>query len=758
MKKTCFLLFISSVFIFPFSFLHAQDIIPENKVISVDSLQYYLKADVKNALEKNGKISQAELAEYFRKKFSERYYYNWQYFPKRFSEYVQLYHQKGSIEKNAAEFMGKFPASAHWILPFNYLNGGKVDVYHFRHFVRQHKMLDVAFEYFLDNDNPKYINYFVKQMESLNTALETGKYERIKNGNGVYEDFRSGKRIFYWLTVHNMFLGQKAYTNQDQLTTIATLLQHAEHLYKHNTKFAPGNHQTKGMSALAVISILLRDFKGTNLWYNRAMSLLQDHLLKEVNKDGFQSERSIHYHMVDITNYFYVYQLAKRNNIAVNKIWKSKLYSMFTSLTKLAYPDKMGPVLEDDTDDPWAERTNISGTMSLGYLLFDDPVIGYFASKKIDAQFYWFLSGTQLSQLSNIKRKKPSYLSLSFTETKYYVMRQGWDQNDQMMVISAGLNKKKPDHQQGDMLGIQAVAFGHVILPNYQVRYSLPDYELFKNSLVKNVALVDSELQGRDYVTNKGKSGFGKFKILPVPSTILWQTNKNFDLYVGSHNGFNNIGVSYYRQVIYVRNNFWIVKDNLVSKTPHTYKQVWQGHYTKEEYPNLLQSSFSDGTGSNILQLHKVSGIYCSGVRGKQWTIETKKGRSKFSFITVIYPFKNYLNSISVTEKGKKPNLNGWRINDITFKAKGETLTSISKNHDSYLFDVKYIKIRNVQILFANKTDVFIQIKKNSFIIHAIGYKQTAVKILGVNKVDLNNNYVGNKLTLKPGSVFKCEE
>ena len=760
MKKKFVLFFILSLSLFPCSFLKGQNVIPANRVINIDSLQYFLKKNVRNILEKDGKISEADLAEYFKKKFSERYYYNWQTVPKRFRGYVQLYHQKGSIEKNAAGFMGKFPASAHWILPFNYLNGGKVDVYHFRHFVRQKKMLDVAFQYFLSNNNPKYINYFVKQMKSLNTALETGKYAKIKNGNGVYEDFRAGKRIFYWLTVHNMFLGQKAYTNRDQLTTIATLLQHAEFLYEHNTKFRPGNHQTKGMSALAVISILLRDFKGTNLWYNRAMSLLQDHLLKEVNKDGFQSERSIHYQMVDITNYFYVYQLAKKNGITENKILGEKLFSMFTALAKLAFPDKTGPVLQDDTDNPWAERTNISGTMALGYVLFRNPVFGYFAAKNVSPDFYWFLSGNQLSELSNIHQKEPPYRSLEFPETKYYVMRQGWKPGDQMMVISAGLNKRKPDHQQGDMLGIQAVANGHVILPNYEVRYSLPDYELFKNSLVKNVALINHQLQGRDYVSNPGKSGFGKFLNLPVPSTILWQTNKNFDIFIGSHNGFNNLGVNYYRQVIYVRNNFWIVKDNFLSKTPHNYKQVWQGHYTKEKYPNLLQSSFSDGSGCNILELHKVSDVYCSGVRGKQWTIDEKKGASTFSFVTVIYPFKGYLQSISVASQGNTPDINGWLVDKLDFGADGKDLKSISKNNTSYLFGVKDIKIKNLRVMFANKTDLFLQkLNGGEVVIRALGFQKVEVKVTGAKTIYLNDQKSStNEINLFPGGELKCLE
>ena len=113
------------------------------------------------------------------------------------------------------------------------------------------------------------------------------------------------------------------------------------------------------------------------------MKLLEEHLVKEINNDGFQFERSVHYHISDIGNYYYVYQLAKTSNIEVNPFWEEKLKSLFTTLTKIAFPDKSAPVLQDDTDNPWAEKNDISGALTLGYLLFEDPSMGYFANNYV---------------------------------------------------------------------------------------------------------------------------------------------------------------------------------------------------------------------------------------------------------------------------------------------------------------------------------------------------------------------------------------
>ena len=46
----------------------------------------------------------------------------------------------------------------------------------------------------------------------------------------------------------------------------------------------------------------------------------------------------------------------------------------------MAYPDTSAPVVQDDTDFPWAEKNDISKALTLGYLLFEDPLMGFFAN------------------------------------------------------------------------------------------------------------------------------------------------------------------------------------------------------------------------------------------------------------------------------------------------------------------------------------------------------------------------------------------
>ncbi|MFC2110628.1 heparinase II/III family protein, partial [Bacteroidota bacterium] len=675
------------------------------------------------------KTSEKDLARYFREKYSERYFYDWKTFDSRYATYQKLYPTQENYHKERAQdHLSKFTSSTSWLLPFSYTNGNAVNAYALRHLARQHKMVDIA----LSKNNKEHLDYFLGQMHSLNEALHENKYEKIKDGNGIYEAFRSGYRVLNWLQIHAVFLSNKNYSDKDQLTTVATLLQHGAHLFANNKSFTPGNHQTRGLSALAMLSIIFNDFEDSQIWFEHSMKLLKEHLDKEINDDGFQFERTVHYHMSDILNYFYVYRLVLNNNITIDNTWEEKLKSLFISLCKIAYPDASAPVFSDDTDEPWAEKNDISNALTLGYLLFNNPTMGYFAKPNVSPQLFWHLNPKQLNSLKNIESKTPSYGSLNFPTTGYYFMRQGWKKNDKMLVVSAGLDKDKPDHQHGDMLGIQAMANGKVILPNYQVRYSLKDLGLFKNSLVKNVALVDDELQGKKYTSNQGGSGFGKFKNLPQPTTIGWTINNTLDFYAGSHDGFENIGVKYSRQIVYIKNDFWIVKDNFSSKKAHNYKQVWQGHYSHENAPNLLRSTFDNGTGLDIYQLNTVDKFITSGKRGKNWTIVSKEGQNNFSFITVLSPFSNYEKRID--EEKDIPAIIGWKKNSSKWKAIGEQAISLSKENQALFFCVKQLQFEKINIEFSNNSDVLLKLNGQHLEIQSLSDKIINAFIAGVNE------------------------
>lgn len=584
------------------------------------------------------------LAAHLRAAYAQRYYFDWRETDRRFGVYQGRFSGKRAGHAQMRDIhMGLYPAYARWKLPYENLEGKPVTAYELRHLARQHKVLDMAFMHLYEDRNPVYVDYFVEQMRSLNDAFLAGEYEDDEGGNGVYESFRAGYRVINWLQVHAFFLGSARYDDAAQLDLVRTMLHLGASLHPRIQAFRHGNHQTRGSVALAMIAIMFRDYAGTDVWLADAIANLGEHLQREVNADGFQFERSIHYHVGDIFNYFRVLQLAQLNGIAVPGDWRSRLKGMFDSMAVMARPDRRLPVFQDDTNSPWAEHNKMADFMLLGSVLFDDPVINYFAAKSVDADSYWLLREVQIEKLAGLERARPATGSAELADTGYYVMRDGWGKGGLHMAITAGLSEHKPDHQHGDMLGVVAWARGQEILPNYQVRYSLPDFEYFKNSLVKNVAMVDDIPHGIGWRSNRGGSGFGKWDKLPQPRVISWLKNDDWDFFAGSHDGYDDIGVGYFRKVFFLKGLGWVVRDIFESSGgEHRYQQVWQGHYSDEGGGNHHRATFADGSGLEILQLGgQAASVTTSNRRGKGNLVYSMRGEAG-EYTTLLYPHESF--------------------------------------------------------------------------------------------------------------------
>ncbi|MRT92499.1 heparinase II/III family protein [Ancylomarina sp. 16SWW S1-10-2] len=755
LKSLCFF-----ILLFPFTLSAQEPIVPYDHILTNGEFVELLDVDADGALKKiqtayhAGKEDKAlkMLTEYFKNKLSDRYFFSSKNFSQRFEEYNKMYSGRLAYhQKKAEQHLDLYPAYTSWKIPFTNLKGEEVSSYPYRHLTRQHKAGDIALLFYYTG-NTDYLHYIPSQAKSLNEAFDKNEFETIEDGNGAYEAYRAGNRMYNWLFVHQCLLASDQYTWQEQLVMIKTFLHTGAKLYHHNPKYNEGNHQTRGMSALGMLAILFKEIKGADAWWTRATDRLEEHLEKEVYADGFQFERSVHYHIDDIDNYFYPYQLAKLNGVKLNPIWDQRLKAMFDVLVKIAMPTKNAPVLQDDTDSPWAEYNEIDDIMSLGVALFASKECKYFASKKLPSKYYWLLNGTQVEEFKNIKKLKPKVSSTELEETGYYIMRDGWNRDDLFMIISAGLTKEKPDHQHGDMLGLQAYAYGNMILPNYQVRYYLTDLEEFKNSWTKNVGLVDSIPQGREWNGNKGGSGFGKWGKLPVPKVIAWNKDKEVDFFIGTHDGYQDLSVETYRQVFFLKDGFWLVRDHFISKNgKHKYQQVWQGHYSAENKAHV-RSVFPNGAGLDIIQLGEIpNSIKKGSARGKGRVVLETKSALEATYSTLLYPFKGFEERIQSAEKYEKLKLNDWTIinsNEVINNADIESNASLvlSKKKIHILFDVQSIEFKSgEEISLDRKSDLILKRENGAWYITNCGISEV--------RLTISNHYVD----LKPGKSVNIE-
>lgn len=622
------------------------------------------------------------LAAYLKEQASDRFYFDWKKFRNRFQEYQDQYSgEKVGHYQQAELHRSLYPADTEWELPFKNLLGEDVTAYELRHLARQQKSDDNALVYYYSGEDTTYLNYWVRQMADLNEAFAADAYD--DEGNGIYERYRAGRRMQNWLLAHHSYLASENYGWEEQLLFIRTALHHAAQMAERTEEFSYGNHHTKGLVGLFQIVTSFPDFRGMEQWQQQALSGLELHLQREVNDDGFQFERSVHYHKGDIDNYFWVYQLGKINNVNMSALFEKRIQALFDALVKIAQPNKRTPVLQDDTDRAYAENNKLGRIMTVGTILFEEPTYRYFCSGNIPADLYWFLREQQLTQVKAIQPKPPAMGSVALEETGYYVMRNGWADNSKQMVISAGISDQKPDHQHGEMMSLTAYANGYEILPNYQVHYDIPTYRYWKNSWVKNVALVDSIPLGRGWQGNEGGSGFGKWETLPNPTVNVWKADSSFDYFNGSHDSYDSRGINYSRDVLFLKDGFWVVQDNFTSNEPHEYQQIWQGHYTVEPPGKSLRSSLNNGHGLMILPVTDVDEVRFGGLHGKENAMYVSEGKMNYNQTTVLFPYESYRELRAIEKSGTKLTINDWVIQSNTNR---ESITGKNMNSDAETF------------------------------------------------------------------------
>ncbi len=211
----------------------------------------------------------------------------------------------------------------------------------------------------------------------------------------------------------------------------------------------------------------------------------------------------------------------------------------------------------------------------------------------------------------------PSFTSIAFPYSGYYVLRDGWRKDDAYCLFKA--SPRAQGHANRDNTTVTISAYGRdLLIMSGAAGYGAdPFAPYFISSLSRNTIAVDGQGQGR--------AGSGAIATPDHPLANRWLTSATFDYAEGAYDaGYADpksatvhIAVRHERQVIALRNQgIWILTDLLRGETApmpadetHTYTQTWNFDYSfqREQVQSDAQERriwTADPQGANIALYH----------------------------------------------------------------------------------------------------------------------------------------------------------
>ncbi len=640
-----------------FAEINPVDAIPRDRLVTDRELVSLLDPGlpalqpVRRALASGDTIQALQqLVQYLRQRSAPRYFFTPGEVRERAAAFARRYPAAVTkVRRDVQTFKTQYGADVDWMMPGRNRQGTPHDPNTIRTLARQWQAENIALSYYLGQRDRAQIDFLMEHVRDFVRDYEAGRAET--GANDVFERFYAGHRMRNWLLAHHLLLGTPEYRWQDQVLMLKVFLLHGARVVDQSLKFSWGNHQLHGLAGLYEVSVMYPELPVMRAWNQQALKLLVEHLEKEIEEDGFQFERASHYHLLDILNYFRVYQISQLNNIDLPAFYPERFRKMFDAVVALSMPNQRLPIIQDVSDSTWVMVDPPQQEMSIGAMLFTEPTYKFLAADVLPASLYWFFDAGAPDRYAGIRARAPTVGSVALPQSKYYVMRSGWDPNDLYLLVDGGLAKHKPDHTHGGVLGVIGYGFGEQFLPNYSVLYRDPSYPTVKNSLTKSVALADNVLQGRGWIDNTARTGFGIWEFLPTPTVHEWISGSMFDYFAGSHNGFQDTGVSYSRAILFMKPNYWLFIDHFEGERAHAFQQIWQGAYAAGSHN--WPGRYSHGTGFNpnrAIQEGKTARLAILQADPSGMEVETKryyytqsvqfekKGEKQYRFITLVHP------------------------------------------------------------------------------------------------------------------------
>ena len=351
---------------------------------------------------------------------------------------------------------------------------------------------------------------------------------------------------------------------------------HGRHIERYlSTYFSPNTHLLGEGVALFFLGVLCPELADAERWKAAGWKIVLEEARRQVQADGFHFEQSTYYHVYALDFFLHSAVLASVNDVTIPDEFENTIEKMLSALCLLGRggaPPRFG---DDDGGRLFDPRRNASehllDPLSTGAVLFNR---GDFksAARGLREETILLLGAAGVRAWDAMEAKPSSLESTALPSAGFYLLSAPTPAT-QLVIDCGPLGTQSGGHGHADALSVTLQSEGHSLLIDPGTCEYVgdgPERNLFRGTAMHNTLRVDRLDQAEP------ATAFS-WRRFPQAKAEKWVQGRSFDLFVGSHDGYERLArpVTHRRWVVSLRNGFYLVRDGVEGQGQHQLEISW---------------------------------------------------------------------------------------------------------------------------------------------------------------------------------------
>jgi hypothetical protein len=347
---------------------------------------------------------------------------------------------------------------------------------------------------------------------------------------------------------------------------VRRLLVSGRHIERYlSTYFSPNTHLTGEALGLFYLGLELAEFESAVRWRNVGSSILLSQLGRHVRSDGTYFEQTTWYHRYTLDFYTHFLILSERAGLELPDTVRETVSRLATFLAAVMRPDGKMPLIGDDDGGRLLQLDGLGAddarpALAEAAVVTRRPDLAYVAQKPF-AELVWLLGAPGLAEFKGLEQRPPMFTSCAFTDGGFYVLRDGWHGEANVMAVDAGVHGvMRGGHAHADALSFDLTLGGRELFVDPGTYSYVHDPEA-RDYLRSTAAHNTVEINGTSSSLMQGPFSWGRFANCRVNT---WLSTPPADYLDAEHDGYERTaGARHRRQILFLRPDCWIVDDRV---------------------------------------------------------------------------------------------------------------------------------------------------------------------------------------------------